>query len=149
MKSIVEFDVQAPRDKVAVLFADPDNNCKWMHDLARCEPIAGSPGMPGSTYRLVPKKGERVFVATVLSRDLPEEMRLRLDGKDVVVSITDRFHATAPGVTTIRSEEEFQFKSIVGRVFGFIAQRSIKTAHRDHMESFKKFAEQQVRSGGS
>jgi hypothetical protein len=58
MKSVVEFDIQAPHDKVAALFADPGNNLKWMHDLDRCEPMTGSPGMPGSTYRMVPKKGE-------------------------------------------------------------------------------------------
>jgi hypothetical protein len=148
MKSVVEIDIQAPRDKVAVLFADPANNPKWMHDVARCEPIAGSPGTPGSTYRMVPKKDDMVFVATVLSRDLPEEVRLRLDGKDVIVSITDRFRATLLGTTTLLSEEEFRFKSIFSRVFGFVAQRSIRNAHRRHMESFKHFAEQQVRSGG-
>jgi hypothetical protein len=147
MKSVVEFDIQAPRDKVAALFADPANNPKWMHDLDRCEPIAGSPGMPGSTYRMVPKKGDMVFVATVLSRDLPEEVRLRLDGKDVVVSITDRFRAPSPEVTTMRSEEEFRFKSMFRRVVGFVAQRSIRNAHRRHMESFKHFAEQQARGG--
>jgi hypothetical protein len=149
MKSVVKLDIQAPRDEVALLFADPTNNPKWMHDLDRCEPIAGSVGMPGSTYRMVPKKGDMVFVATVLSRDLPEEVRLLLDGKDVVVSITDRFRATPQGVTTMLSEEDFRFKSRFRRVFGFVAQRSVRNAHRRHMEAFKHFAEQQVRSGGT
>jgi hypothetical protein len=147
VRSVVEFDIQAPRDKVAALFADPANNPKWMSDLERCEPIAGTPGMPGSTYRMVPKRGDMVFVATVLARNLPQEVKLRLDGKDVVVSITDRFRATSPGVTTILSEEHFRFKSLFRRVFGFVAQRSIRNAHRRHMESFKRFAEQQVRGG--
>jgi hypothetical protein len=147
MKSVLEFDIQAPRDKVAELFADPANNPNWMNDLDRCEPIGGSPGMPGSTYRMVPKKGDMVFVATVLSRDLPQEVRLRLDGKGVVVSITDRFRATSPGVTTMYSEEEFRFKTWFSRLFGFVAQRSIRNAHRRHMESFKHFAEQQVQAG--
>jgi hypothetical protein len=149
MRSVVEVDIQAPRDQVAALFADPANNTKWMHDLDRCEPITGNPGMPGSAYRMVPKTGDMVFVATVLARHLPEEVSLRLDGKDVVVSITDRFRATSPGVTTMVSEEEFRFKSLLRRVFGLFARRSILTAHRRHMASFKHFAEQQVRRGGA
>ena len=149
MKSVVKLDIQAPRDQVALLFADPANNPKWMHDLDRCEPIAGSVGMPGSTYRMVPKKGNMVFVATVLSRNLPEEVRLLLERKDVVVSITDRFRAISQGVTVMVSEEDFRFKSMFSRVFGFVAQSSIRNAHRRHMESFKHFAEQQVRSGGT
>jgi hypothetical protein len=84
MKSALELNIQAPRDTVAALFADPANNSKWMTDLDRCEPVTGSPGMPGSAYRMVPKrKSDPGFIATVLSRDLPEEVRLRLDGKDV------------------------------------------------------------------
>lgn len=149
MKSVVELEIQAPRDHVAELFADPANNPKWMHDLDRCEPISGSPGTPGSTYRMVPKKGDMVFVATVLSRDLPEEVRLQLDGKGMVVSVTDRFRTTGPGVTTMLSVEEFRFRRMFGRVFGIVAQRSIRKAHRTHMECFKDFAEQQLRRGGT
>jgi hypothetical protein len=42
----------ASRDAVAGLFADPMNSPKWMDDIDRCEPISGTPGFPGSTYRL-------------------------------------------------------------------------------------------------
>jgi hypothetical protein len=98
---------------------------------------------------MVPKKGDMVFVATVLSRDLPEEVRLLLDGTDVAVSITDRFRATSQGVTLMLSEEDFRFKSMFSRLFGFVGQRSIRNAHRRHMESFKHFAEQQVRNACS
>jgi hypothetical protein len=56
---------------VAALWADPRNNVKWMNDIDRIEPISGELGMPGSKYRLVPKKEGMEFVATVISRDLP------------------------------------------------------------------------------
>jgi len=75
MTSVVEIDIAAPRARVADLFFDPANNPKWMSDIERCEPVNGTLGMPGSTYRLVPKSGNRVFVATVLSKDLPDELR--------------------------------------------------------------------------
>jgi hypothetical protein len=141
MKSVVELDIDGRREKIAALFADPANNPRWMDELARCEPLSGSLGTTGSTYRMVPKTGDMVFVATIVSRNLPDEVRLRLDGKNVIVSITDRFSVTSAGATRLRSVEEFQFTSLFGRLFGFLAQRSIRRAHRKHIESFKEFAE--------
>jgi hypothetical protein len=141
MKSIVELDIQASCEEVAALFSDPANIPKWMHDLERYEPIEGMPGMPGSSYRMVPKTGDMVFVATVLSRSLPDQVILRLDGKNVVVLVTDRFIATSPQATKMVSEEEFRFTTPFSWLFGFVAQHSIRKAHRQHMESFKAFAE--------
>lgn len=141
MTSVVEIDIAAPRARVADLFSDPGNNPKWMSDIERCEPVTGTLGMPGSTYRLVPKSGNRVFVATVVSRDLPDELRLRLDAPKVVVSIVDRFVATSPEVTRLVSEEEFRFKGVLSSMLGFLARPAIKKAHRRHMDAFKQFVE--------
>jgi uncharacterized membrane protein len=55
MKSVVQVEINAPASEVATLFADPRNSPKWMLDLDRYEPVSGEQGMPGSTYRLVPK----------------------------------------------------------------------------------------------
>lgn len=145
MKSVVELDIAAPRARVADLFADPANNPKWMDDIDRCEPLTGTLGAPGSTYRLVPKSGSRVFVATIVSKDLPDELRLRLDESSVVVSILDRFLATSATETRLVSEEEFEFKGILHSLLGLLAQSAIRKAHRRHMIAFKKFAERQVR----
>ena len=71
MKSTVELDIDLPRQQLAALFADPTLNTKWMDDIERYEPVSGQPGAPGSKYRLIPKKGDMVFVATVISNDLP------------------------------------------------------------------------------
>src|ERR1051325_732599 len=77
MKSVVELEIAAPQARVATLLADPQHAPRWMNDVARYEPLEGTPGMPGSRYRLVPKKGSRTFVATVLTRDLPTAARGR------------------------------------------------------------------------
>lgn len=112
-----------------------------MDDIDRCEPLTGTLGMPGSTYRLVPKSGNRVFVATVVSRNLPDEVRLRLDASSVVVTILDRFLAASATATRLVSEEEFRFKGVLNSLFGFVAQAAIRKAHRRHMDAFKEFAE--------
>ena len=141
MKSVVELAINAPQAKLADLFADPENNTKWMDDIERYEPISGTAGMPGSKYRLVPKTGNTIFVATVVARDLPNELTLILDASNVVVSVTDKFVALSSEKTKLISEEVFSFKGLFNKVFGFLAQRTIRNAHRRHMEAFKRFAE--------
>jgi len=71
MKSTVEVEISAPQQEVAELYADPRNNIKWMHDIAGYEPLSGEQGMPGSTFRLVPKEGDRIFVATMEEKSCP------------------------------------------------------------------------------
>ena len=141
MKSIVELDIHVAQESLATLFTDPENNMKWMDDLDRYEPVSGQPGMPGSKYRLVSKKGKMVFVATVRSRDLPNEFRLSFDASNVAVSITGRFFALSPEKARLISEEVFSFKGLISKCFGFFAQGAIRKAHRRHMEAFKRFAE--------
>ena len=77
MRSVVDLEINVARERLAALFADPGNSTKWMDDLQKYQPISGEPGMPGSTYRLVPKKGKMVLLATVISRKLPNEVRLK------------------------------------------------------------------------
>jgi len=142
MRSVVELEIDVPRATLAALFVDPDNSTKWMDDLERYEPISGERGMPGSAYRLVPKTGKMVFVATGISRKLPNEVRLNLDASKVAVSLTGTFVALSPDTTRLVSEEVFSFKGPFNKLFGFLAQRSIRNAHRRHMEAFKRFAEE-------
>ena len=141
MKSLVQVDIDVPRERLAALFADPTLSTKWMDDIERYEPIGGQPGAPGSTYRLVPRKGDMVFVATVIANDLPNESRLRLDARHVTVAITARYVAIAAKRSRLVSEEVFTFKGLVGKVAGFLGRAAIHKAHRRHMEAFKRFAE--------
>jgi hypothetical protein len=142
MKSVIELDIDVPQARLAALFADPRHNTAWMDDLERLEPISGEPGLPGSKYRLVPKKGKMVFVATVITRTLPTEVRLRLDASHVTVSVRGTFAALSSGRTRLTSEEVFSFKGLIHKVLGFLAQTSIRNAHRRHLEAFKRFAQE-------
>lgn len=141
MKSVVKLTINVPQARLAELFANPVHSPQWMDDLARYEPIKGEPGTPGSIYRLVPKKGSLIFIATVVARDLPAQARVRLDGPSVTVAVTGTFEALSPGKTRMVSEEVFKFKGAAHKLLGFVARRGIKAAHRRHMEAFKRFAE--------
>jgi hypothetical protein len=140
MKSVVNLTIDAPQAKVAALMAEPANNARWMDDT-EYQPVSGTPGQPGSTFRLIPKDGTPAFVATVVARNLPNELRLLLEAPAVDVEITDRFVALSPQKTLLVSEEVFRFKGAKGTVAALFARRAIRSAHRKHMESFKRFAE--------
>jgi len=140
MKSTIEVEINKPQQEVARLFADPANNPKWMHDLKRYEPVSGEEGMPGSSYRLIPRKGNMVFLATVVSRN-SNELKLNLETSNVHVSVIGKLKALSPAKTKLVSEEVFTFKGLFNRIFGFFAGKSIKSVHRRHIEDFKKFAE--------
>jgi hypothetical protein len=140
MKDVVEINIDAPIAMVARLFANPGNSEKWMDD-SRYEPLSGDQGAPGSTYRLVSRNGKMVFTATVIARDLPNESELVLEAPNVVVRVRSTFAAIAPDKTKLISEEIFSFKGLFNKLFGLLARHSIRSAHRHHMESFKRFAE--------
>jgi hypothetical protein len=143
MKSVIELEIDAPRGRVAELFADPRRNPEWMDDVARIEAVSGVLGNPGSSYRLVPKRGNLTFVATVVARKLPDELRLSLDSPTVAVAVEARLLALSDRKTKLISEEVFTFKGTFGTILGFVARRAIKRAHRRHMEAFKRFVEAQ------
>jgi hypothetical protein len=140
MKSIFETEVNIPHTKLAELYANPENSIKWMLDLEKYEPISGKPGMPGSKYRLIPRKGNMIFTATVISSDLPAEIKLNLESNNVNVLVTAKFIALSPEKTKFISEEVFIFKGIFHKVFGFLAQSAVRKAHHKHMNDFIEFA---------
>lgn len=139
MTSVVELEVAVPRARLAELFTDPALMPRWMDEIARVEPVPPEPGAPGPSYRLVPKHGKSAFVATILSREPPA--RLVLEAPTVSVSVTGTLVPLSERSTRLVSEETFRFKGIFGSILGYVAQRAIRSAHRRHMESFKRFAE--------
>jgi hypothetical protein len=141
MKDVVTVEIDAPQEKVAELFADPQNNPEWMTDLKSYQPLDGEPGMPGSTYRLVQQGGKLAFVVTVVERYLPSEVSLSLDSPGVAVSVRAMFIALGSR-TRLISIEKFRFKGMFGPIVGLLAKRSIRRAHSGQMDAFKRFAEE-------
>lgn len=139
MKSVVEVEIDKPLQDVAELFADPRNLPKWMHDLKSYEPVSGEEGMPGSTYRLVPKAGDMVFLATVVERNPPHVFKVNLEAPTADVAITGTLIRLSPTRTKLISEEEFTFKDPA--TVNFSAFEAIKSSHRRHIEDFKRFSE--------
>jgi hypothetical protein len=105
------------------------------------DPVGAHEDAESQLYRLVPKHGKMVFIATVVSRELPTELRLSLEEPSVSVCIADKFVELTAQKTRLISEETFRLKGVFNKIFGFMAVWAINRAHRRHMESFKRFAE--------
>jgi hypothetical protein len=99
--------------------------------------------MPGSTYRLVPKSGDMIFLVTVVERHLPDELKLHLEGSDTEVDVKGTFRSLSPTRTKLISEEVFTFKGADDETVSASVKEDIQAAHRRHMEDFKRFAENQ------
>ena len=143
MKSVFEIEVNVPQEKLAKLFADPENYSKWMGELEGYKIISGKPGMVGSKYRLIQKKGDKKtdFTATVTASDLPNEFSMNVEEPNIAqVSVTAQFIALSPEKTKFISKEEFDFKGISRNIGGFLYQRSIKGDHHRYTMNFKHFA---------
>ena len=146
MKSIVDVEINAPKSDVAALMADPANMPHWMDDLARIEPVSGNPEIPGSRFRMVGKPGsaQADFAVTVTARHLPDLFALKLESHRVDVAVTTTFTTLSAARTKLRSEEVFSFHGLTNAVFGLLAQSRIRKHHRDHIESFRRFAESRL-----
>jgi len=143
VRSVVDIEIDAPRELVAELYSDASNNPKWMDDLERNEPISGVPGEPGSSYRMVSRDSDMHFVVTVVSVQLPENVRLHLEWKRSTVDINVDFIQLDTNLTRFVSTEDFRFSGFLPRLGGLLARSAIRAAHRRHMEGFKRFAERQ------
>jgi hypothetical protein len=97
--------------------------------------------MPGSTYRLVPKEGDRIFVATVVERNLTDELKLHLGSSDVDIEVQGTFSALSSTRTKFIAEQVYTFKDADEETVSPSVKEDIKAAHRRHIEDFKRFAE--------
>ena len=142
MKSTVIIDVDAPAKEVASLFADPSINVQWMHEIERYEPISGKVGMPGSVYRLIPKRGATSLTATVVKR-FPDQLFLSIEADNVTVEVHGTIKSLENGRTRLISKENFKFKGVWNKVYGTLSHPATHNVHRRNIKALKAFAEQQ------
>jgi|tagenome__1003787_1003787.scaffolds.fasta_scaffold20935253_2 hypothetical protein len=143
MRSIVAIEIARPRRQVSMLFTDPGNMTKWMHDLAAYEHVGGEPGAVGMRYRMVPKPKtrQRAFISTVTFMHLPERLALRLESRGMDVVINTTFTALAKDRTRLVSAEKFVFHGFFRWLISLFTRNRIRRQHRAQIESFRRFAE--------
>jgi hypothetical protein len=65
-----------------------------------------------------------LFTATVVRRELPRELRLRLEAPTVTVDVHGTLSALPDGRTRLVSNEAFQFKGFWSKAFSFLCERT-------------------------
>ncbi|HSE29700.1 MAG TPA: SRPBCC family protein [Candidatus Saccharimonadales bacterium] len=143
MRNVIKTQVAVPQAQLAKLLADPQNNPKWMVDLASFKPGSGKPGEIGSTYKLAFKSGDRImeFDAKVTKRDLPNELKVEMKNPTVDLDAVARFTKISDSITEYTSDQTFTFKGLMGKIFGMLGSSSIKEQQKRDMLGFKEFAE--------
>lgn len=143
MRSVVTVEIDRPKDELTDLLADMSTSVKWMDDLQSFEHLAGAPGAPGSTSRLVFNGNGKptVFIATQLESTSPDEVCSLLDSSMVSIEATGRLIAITDSKTKYVSEQTFNFKGFFNKLAGFLARPVIKKQQHKHAVGFKQFAE--------
>lgn len=144
MQLLLSIDIDRPKADVAALLADPSEQVRWMDDLVRYEPLNGEPGQVGSQYQLTFKSGKRTmeFIATQTSVKLPDEMAMILDSPMVHIEGEASFEALSPKKTRYTLKQDFQFKGALNKLAGFVMRRAIERQQQEHVENFKRVAEE-------
>lgn len=82
-----------------------------------------------------------MFVAMVVERNLPDELKQDLRAPDVDVTVTTTVIALSPAQTKLLSEQVFTFKGVDEVTVSPTVEDAIKAVHRRHIQDFKHFVE--------
>ncbi|MDZ4701124.1 MAG: SRPBCC family protein [Rhodothermales bacterium] len=149
MKYDFELEILAPRDRVIELFDNPQNPLIWQPTLLRFEHLSGEPGQPGSTSRLVYRRGSGEFeiIETITARNLPDSSSGTYDTNVGTTLIQNRF--VDHGESTIwQLETDYTPGGIMRLLFPFM-RGMIEKQTRTTAQQFKAFVEMQPANGGS
>ena len=141
MKYTCEIVVDRPREAMVALFDNPDNMKHWQPELQSFTALAGTPGQPGATSKLVYKMGSRVIemVETVTERNLPDTFAGTYSAKGVFNTVRNTFQDEGASTRWIM-ETDFQFSGFMKIIAlfmpGMFRKQSLKM-----MQQFKVFAE--------
>lgn len=154
MKYTDSLEIALPRKRVVLLLSDPELLPRWLRGLVRHEPLNGVHGQVGTESRVVLQMGQQQMECTeTITRREPADLH-RISHDDIVQfdraivapgmwSITrDRLSEVGPETTLWVSENEYRFSSSAMRLLAPVMRGAFRKQSRQHMEDFRKFAEQ-------
>ncbi|MEV0831318.1 SRPBCC family protein [Nonomuraea rubra] len=154
MKYTVSTEIALPRETVVQLLADPAHLPKWLRGLVLHEPLNGKHGEPGTKSRVVMQMGKQKIECTeTITRREPADLHEIPKGSVVhfdreIVSkgtwsaVRDRLAEAGPETTLWESESEYRFSSVMMRLVGLLMPGAFRKQSEQHMQDFKRFAEQ-------
>lgn len=154
MKYTVSTEIALPLETAVQLLADPAHLPKWLRGLVLHEPLSGKHGQLGTTSRVVLQMGkQKVECTETITRREPADLREIPDGsvvhfdREIVTrgmwsAVRDRLTEAGPEATLWESESEYRFSGMLMRLVGLVMPGSFRKQSEQHMQDFKRFAEQ-------
>jgi uncharacterized protein YndB with AHSA1/START domain len=141
MKYTTEILINAPREQVVALFADPESMSRWQTKLVSRTHLNGEPGNTGAKSTLVfDMNGSRTeMTETIVKRDLPDAYTAAYDSKGVHNVVVNRFTEEGDQTRWV-AENEFQFSGFMWLMARLMRPVFVKQTRED-MTLFKDFAE--------
>ncbi len=153
MQYTVELEMNAPREKVAELFSDPDSIAKWQPGFVSMEHLSGEKGKSGAQYRLLYKHGKREveMIETVTTDNLPERFVATYEAPGMSIEVNNRFEEAGPDKTKWISENNGTTSGFLMKLMTLIMPGCFKKQSQKWMEHFKALAEDgtDVRDAGA
>ena len=142
MKYRLELEIDCPREKVAALYADPENWREWQQGLVSWSMISGEARNDGAKTRLVNRFGRRdvEIVEKVESNRLPETLICTYEAEGAWNRVVSRFSETDAGTTLWEFETEFRCRGLL-RLAGLLMPGMFRKASMKEMQAFRRFAE--------
>ncbi len=150
----IELEINAPRERVVQLLADPEHLSKWLRGLVLHEPLNGVHGHVGTKSRVVLRMDNQEIecIETVTRREpvdlhaIPKESVVYFEREIVSKGMSsvqrDRLTEAGPKTTLWTSESEFRFTGLLMRLVGFFMPSAFRKQSLLHMQDFKAFVEQ-------
>ncbi|MBF8191387.1 SRPBCC family protein [Nonomuraea sp. K274] len=154
MKYATSLEIALPRDEVLQLIADPAQTPKWLRGLVLHETVKGVHGQVGTTSRVVFQMGKQRMEATeTITRLEPADLHAvpssvvvhyerEIAAEGMWQAQRDRLIETGPDATLWESESEFRFEGLLMRLVGLLMPGAFRKQSEQHMQDFKRFAEQ-------
>lgn len=122
MKYTTEVIVDVPIETFVKKLNNPENMKHWQKGLLSYNLLTGTAGSEGAKMELAYKMGNRnmVLTETIVKRNLPHELHMSYDAKNVHNIQKNYFKSVEEHLTKWISESEFQFQGFMMKTMGFL-----------------------------
>lgn len=143
MKYTTSVTINAPIEKVVMLFDNVENYANWMEGLKDYTTMEGKPLKVGTISKLTFEARGRTIEMTekVLSKDLPQDYSVSYDGGRTQNIVKNSFQATADNKTLYTTEQSFVFQNYFMKFFAWIMPNAFKNQSLKYQNAFKQFVE--------
>lgn len=143
MKFTTSVEINSPLEKVVKLFENPDNLGEWQEGFVSLTPISGKPGMTGAKSRIIFKNKKHTIelTETILSNNLPAEMKAIYEHKHMTNTMSNRFIALENDRTRYENEIHYTKLSLMPKIMSLIRPSIFTKPVQKWQNNFKEFVE--------